>query len=222
VNQTVLDLIGNTPMVKVNHFDTGMCNLYLKLESANPGGPIKDRIGLSMITEGEKSGLIKPGTILVEATAGNTGLGLALVAAAKGYKRVLVIPDKMSLEKILHLRAMGAEVIITRSDVNKGHPEYYLDMADRIAMETPNSFYVNQFGNPANPFAHETTIGPEIFKQLNGKIDAVVCGIGSSGTLTGLTHYFQKVKPDVEMVIADPEGSVIKDFVTKGTFGEAG
>ena len=125
MNNTVLDLIGNTPMVRVNQMDTGVCNLYLKLESANPGGSIKDRIGLSMITEAEKSGLIKPSSVLVEATAGNTGLGLALVAAIKGYKLVLIIPDKMSREKILHLKAMGAEVIITRSDVNKGHPEYY-------------------------------------------------------------------------------------------------
>jgi len=222
MNQTVLNLIGNTPMVKVNYIDTGVCNLYLKLESANPGGSIKDRIGLSMITEAEKAGLIRAGSVLVEATAGNTGLGLALVAAVKGYKLILVIPDKMSREKIIHLKAMGAEVIITRTDVNKGHPEYYQDMAERIAKETPNAFYINQFGNPANPIAHETTTGTEIFKQLEGKIDAVVCGVGSSGTLTGLTHYFQRVKPDVEMIVADPQGSVIKDFIMKGTFGEAG
>lgn len=222
MNQTLLDLIGNTPMVKINNMDTGVCNLFLKLESANPGGSIKDRIGLSMINEAEKSGLIRPGSILVEATAGNTGLGLALVAIAKGYKLILIIPDKMSHEKILHLKAMGVEVIITRTDVNKGHPEYYQDMAERIANETPNTFYINQFGNPANPLAHETTTGPEIFKQLDGKVDVVVCGIGSSGTLTGLTHYFQKVKPNVEMIVADPKGSVIKDFISKGTFGEAG
>src|SRR5450759_818060 len=140
----------------------------------------------------------------------------------KGYKVILVIPDKMSQEKINLLRVMGAEVILTRSDVNKGHKEYYQDMAEHIAKETPNACYINQFGNPANPLAHETTTGPEIFKQLDGKIDAVVCGIGSSGTLTGLTHYFQKVKPDVEMVIADPQGSVIKDFVTKGYFNGSG
>ncbi len=222
MNKSVLDLIGNTPLVRVNRIDTGVCNLYLKLESANPGGSIKDRIGLSMISEAEKSGLIKPGSVLVEATAGNTGIGLALVAAVKGYKLILVIPDKMSREKIIHLKAMGAEVIITRSDVNKGHLEYYQDMAERIAGETPGSFYVNQFGNPANPLAHETTTGPEIFNQLNGKIDAVVCGIGSSGTLTGLTHFFQNIKPDVEMIVADPQGSVINDFITKGTYGEAG
>jgi cystathionine beta-synthase len=222
MQNSILDLIGNTPMVKLNRFDTGVCNLYLKLEDRNPGGSIKDRIGLSMITSAEKDGLLIPGSVLVEATAGNTGLGLALVAAVKGYRLILIIPDKMSREKILHLQAMGAEVIITRSDVNKGHPEYYQDMAERIARETSNSFYVNQFENNANPLAHETTTGPEIYSQLNGKVDAVVCGIGSSGTMTGLTHYFQRVKPDVELVIADPEGSVINDFITKGSYGEAG
>lgn len=222
MNHTVLNLIGNTPMVKITRMDTGKCNLFLKLESSNPGGSIKDRIGYSMITAAEKEGKIGPGSLLVEATAGNTGLGLALVAAAKGYKLILVIPDKMSREKILHLKAMGAEVVITRSDVNVGHPEYYQDMARRIARENPNAFYVNQFENPANPYAHETTTGPEIFRQTNGSVDAIVCGIGSSGTLTGLTHYFGKVKPGVEMVIADPVGSVIKDYVLTGTFGTAG
>lgn len=222
MEHSVLNLIGNTPMVQLHNIDTGLCNLYVKLESANPGGSIKDRIGLSMISEAERSGRIKAGSVLVEATAGNTGLGLALVAAAKGYKLILVIPDKMSREKIYHLRAMGAEVIITRSDVAKGHPEYYQDMAERIAGETPNAFYVNQFENRANPLAHETTTGPELFEQLGGKVDAVVCGIGSSGTLTGLTQFFRKVKPDVEMIIADPKGSIIKDYITKGTFGEAG
>lgn len=222
MQNTVLDLIGNTPMVKINRFDTGLCNLYLKLEDRNPGGSIKDRIGLSMINQAEKEGRLNSGSLLIEATAGNTGIGLALVAGVKGYRLQLVIPDKMSREKILHLQAMGAEVIITRSDVNKGHPEYYQDMAERIAAETADSYYINQFGNPANPLAHETTTGPEIFGQLNGEIDAVVCGIGSSGTMTGLTRYFKKAKPDVEMVIADPAGSVIKDYITTGTFGEAG
>lgn len=222
MKNSVIDLIGNTPLVKISRFDTGLCNLYLKLEDRNPAGSIKDRIGLSMITQAEKEGRIHSGSLLVEATAGNTGLGLALVAAAKGYRLLLIIPDKMSKEKVLHLKAMGAEVIITRSDVNKGHPEYYQDMAARIAEENPDSFFVNQFGNPANPLAHETTTGPELFRQLEGNIDAVVCGIGSSGTLTGLTHYFQKVKPGVEMIIADPAGSVIKDFVISGSFGKTG
>ena len=222
INNSILETIGNTPMVELHKQDTGLCRLFVKLENQNPGGSIKDRIALSMIKDAELSGKLKPGGTIIEATAGNTGIGLALVARMKGYKVILVIPDKMSQEKINLLRAMGAEVILTRSDVNKGHPEYYQDMAEHIAKEMPESFYINQFGNPANPLAHETTTGPEIFKQLDGKIDAVVCGIGSSGTLTGLTHYFQKVKPDVEMVVADPQGSVIKDFIKNGNFRGAG
>jgi cystathionine beta-synthase len=222
MENSVLDLIGNTPLVKISRLDTGLCDLYLKLEDRNPGGSIKDRIALSMINHAEITGRIRPGSVLVEATAGNTGIGLALVASIKGYRLILVIPDKMSREKILHLQAMGAEVIITRSDVNKGHPEYYQDMAERIAAETPDSYYINQFSNPANPLAHETTTGPELFRQLNGKIDAVVCGIGSSGTMTGLTHYFQGIGQEVEIVIADPAGSVIKDYVLSGSFGDAG
>jgi cystathionine beta-synthase len=222
MKKSILELIGNTPLVKVNRIDTGKCSLWLKMENTNPGGSIKDRIGLSMILEAEASGHIKPGSVLVEATAGNTGLGLALVAIAKGYKLILVVPDKMSREKIFHLKAMGVEVVLTRSDVNKGHPEYYQDLAEQITRHTPGAYYINQFNNPANPLAHEKTTGPEIFEQLKGAVDAIVVGIGSSGTLTGLTHYFQKFKPDVEMIIADPAGSVIKDFVTKGCFGEAG
>src|SRR5512134_1088154 len=161
-----LPLIGRTPMVRVRRIDTGPCELFLKLESANPGGSIKDRIGLSMISAAERDGRLGPERRhLVEATAGNTGLGLALVASQRGYRLTLVIPDKMSREKVLHLRALGAEVVMTRSDVEKGHPDYYQDLAERIAREE-GAFYVNQFGNPANPLAHETTTGPEIVAQL--------------------------------------------------------
>ena len=141
-NKTVLDLIGNTPMVEVTHFDTGKCRLFLKLESHNPGGSIKDRIGLSMINHAEKEGKIKKGGLLVEATAGNTGLGLALVAAIKGYRLILVIPDKMSREKIMHLNAMGAEIVITRSDVGKGHPEYYQDLAHSVPHDRQNELRI--------------------------------------------------------------------------------
>ena len=164
VNTSVLELIGNTPMVRAQRLDTGRCELFLKLESANPGGSIKDRIGLSMIEGAEKAGKIKPGATLVEGTAGNTGLGLALVAQAKGYRLILVVPDKMSREKIFNLKAMGAEVVLTRSDVAKGHPEYYQDMAERIARETPGAYFINQFGNPDNPLAHIQTTGPEILR----------------------------------------------------------
>ena len=145
---SVLTLIGNTPLVRVRSFETGPCELYLKLESQNPGGSIKDRIGLSMIEAAERTGQLQPGATIVEATAGNTGLGLALVAAQKDYRLILVVPDKMSREKILHLVALGADVRITRSDVGKGHPQYYQDMAQRIAAEQPDAYYINQFGNP--------------------------------------------------------------------------
>jgi cystathionine beta-synthase len=217
----ILALIGNTPLVQVTRLDAGPCELFLKLESHNPGGSIKDRIGLSMIEAAEREGKLEPGGTIVEATAGNTGLGLALVAARKGYRLVLVIPDKMSQEKIFHLRAFGAEVVMTRSDVGKGHPEYYQDKAERIARET-GGFYVNQFGNPANPHAHETTTAPEIWKQVGGKLDAVVCGVGSGGTITGLTRFFRKTAPHVAVILADPAGSVLAEYVKTGRVGEAG
>jgi cystathionine beta-synthase len=217
---TVLSTIGNTPMLELRNLDTGCCRLFVKLENQNPTGSIKDRIGLSMIEAAERDGHIRPGgdppVTVIEATAGNTGLGLALVAAQKGYRLVLVIPDKMSQEKILHLRALGVQIHLTRSDVGKGHPEYYQDLAARIARETPNSFYVNQFANPANPLAHEATTGPEIWAQSGQMLDAVVCGVGSGGTLTGLSRYFARVAPHVEMVLADPKGSVLADIVRTG------
>ncbi len=163
--KSLLELIGNTPMLEITRLDCGKCRLFVKLENQNPAGSIKDRIGLSMIEAAERDGRLKPGGTIIEATAGNTGLGLALVAARKGYKLVLVVPDKMAREKIFHLRALGAEVILTRSDVGKGDPEYYQDMAERIAGET-GAVYVNQFANPANPEAHEETTGPEIWEQM--------------------------------------------------------
>ncbi|HEX4986683.1 MAG TPA: pyridoxal-phosphate dependent enzyme [Burkholderiales bacterium] len=219
--QKLLDLIGNTPLVEVTRMDAGACRLFLKLESQNPGGSIKDRIGRSMIEAAEREGRLEPGGTIIEATAGNTGLGLALVAALKGYKLILVVPDKMSREKIFHLKAMGAEVLLTRSDVGKGHPEYYQDMAERISRET-GAYFVNQFGNPANPLAHETTTGPEIWEQTGHAVDAVVCGVGSSGTMTGLSRYFARVSPRTEMVLADPVGSVLADYVHTGRYGAAG
>jgi cystathionine beta-synthase len=212
----VLEMIGNTPLVAVRHLDTGPCRLFLKLESQNPGGSIKDRIGLYLIEAAEREGRIKPGGTLIEATAGNTGLGLALVAAQKGYRLLLVIPDKMSQEKIFHLKAMGADVVLTRSDVSKGHPEYYRDVAERLARETPNSFFVNQFGNPANPRAHEETTAPEIWEQTGHDLDAVVCGVGTGGTLTGVSHFFARTAPGVEMVLADPAGSILASYAKTG------
>ena len=214
--QNVLELIGNTPMVKAQHLDTGVCELYLKLECMNPGGSIKDRIGLKMIEAAEARGDLKPGALIVEGTAGNTGLGLALVAQQKGYRLLLVVPDKMSREKIFNLRAMGAEVVLTRSDVAKGHPDYYQDMAARIAGETPGAYFINQFGNPDNPAAHEQGTGPEIWAQMEGDMDAIVFGCGSSGTMTGLSRYFAKVAPNVELVLADPVGSILTQYINEG------
>ena len=212
----VTALIGNTPLVEVTRLDTAGSRLFLKLEQQNPGGSIKDRVALSMIEAAEREKKIQPGSLIVEATAGNTGLGLALVAAQKGYRLLIVVPDKMSQEKIFHLRALGAEVRLTRSDVTKGHPEYYQDIAARITRETPGAFYVNQFANEANPEAHERTTGPEIWVQMGQHVDAVVAGVGTGGTLTGLSRFFERVSPETEMVLADPVGSILAPLVKTG------
>jgi cystathionine beta-synthase len=220
VYSNILDMVARTPMLEVTHMDTGPCKLFLKLELMNPGGSIKDRIGISMIEEAEKRGDIKPGDTLVEATAGNTGIGLALVAAQKGYNLILVLPDKMSQEKIFNLRAMGAEVILTRSDVARGHPEYYQDLGLSVAREQ-NAYFINQFGNPDNPLAHEQTTAPEIIEQLDGNVDAIVLGVGSSGTVSGFSKYLAEHSPKTELILADPVGSVLADYINKGELGTA-
>jgi cystathionine beta-synthase len=219
---SALDLIGRTPMLELIGFDTGPCRLFVKLESANPGGSIKDRIARSMIAAAEQDGSLKPGGTIVEATAGNTGLGLAQVGILKGYRLLLVVPDKMAREKIQHLRAMGVDVRITRSDVGKGHPEYYQDMAKAIAAKLNNAVFINQFSNPANPQAHEETTGPEILEQMEGQVDAVVVGVGSGGTLTGLGRFFAKASPATRMVLADPVGSILAPLVERGETIEPG
>lgn len=214
--KNILELIGNTPLVEVKRLETGRSRLFLKLEQQNPGGSIKDRIALSMIAAAERENRLPKNGLIVEATAGNTGLGLALVAAQKGYRLKIVVPDKMSQEKIFHLKAMGAEVVMTRSDVGKGHPEYYQDLAARIASETPGAYYINQFANPANPLAHERTTAPEIWEQMEHDVDAVVCGVGTGGTITGLSRFFSKTNPQTEMVLADPAGSILARYVETG------
>ncbi len=221
VYQNVLEMIGRTPMVKVSHLDTGPCELYLKLEFMNPGGSIKDRIAVSMIDAAEQAGDLKPGMTIIEATAGNTGLGLALVAASKGYPLKIVMPDKMSAEKVNNLKAMGADVVQTRSDVVKGHPEYYQDVAARLAQEN-GWFYVNQFTNPANVSAHYQTTGPEIWQQMAGKLDAFVCGVGSGGTLSGIGTYLREQNTNVDIVLADPDGSILEPLVNRNEAVEAG
>lgn len=215
LHDSVLELVGDTPLVKIRHLDTGPCELYVKLESNNPGGSIKDRIARTMIAAAEESGQLKPGGTIVEATAGNTGLGLALIAALKGYKVVLVVPDKMSREKVQHCKALGAEIISARSDVVKGDPDYYQEVAARIAQER-QGFYINQFANPNNVRAHETSTAPEIWEQMEHDVDAIVCGVGSGGTLTGIGNYMKKVSPKTEMVLADPVGSILAPLVNEG------
>ncbi|MGH6978604.1 MAG: pyridoxal-phosphate dependent enzyme, partial [Brevundimonas sp.] len=217
-----LDLIGKTPMVEVTKIDTGKCRLLLKLESQNPGGSIKDRIAVEMLDAAEREGFLKEGGTIVEATAGNTGLALTLVGRARGYKVLLVIPDKMSKEKIQHLRAMGADVRLTRSDVPHGHPEYYTDMAERLAQGIPGAFYVNQFANDSNSEAHVKTTGPEIWEQTGGDIDALVAGIGSGGTITGTARFLKSVGSKAEIILADPVGSTLAGIVNDGVPGPDG
>jgi cystathionine beta-synthase len=219
---SVLDLIGDTPLIEVTRIDRGQCRLFLKLESANPSGSVKDRPARAMIEAAEADGRLKPGGTIVEATAGNTGLGLALVGGRKGYRTVLVVPDKMAREKVLHAKAMGAEVISTRSDVGKGHPDYYQDLAEAITQRTPGAIYINQFANPANPRAHEATTGPELLRQLEGQVDAVVVGVGSGGTLTGIGRFMQRASPKTAMILADPEGSVLAPYIESGRMVAAG
>ena len=220
----ILRLIGDTPLLEITRMDTGPCQLFVKLENQNPTGSIKDRVALAMIEDAEREGRLTPGGTIIEATAGNTGLGLALIAGAKGYRIILVIPDKMSQEKISHVRALGAEVHIVRSDVTRGHPEYYQDYAARLAEEIPGAFYVNQFSNPANPLAHERTTGPEIWEQMRHDVNACVVGVGSGGTVAGLGRFFNRVRPrrGVEMILADPEGSILAEYTRTKTLGQAG
>src|SRR5258708_9188455 len=177
---SVLDLIGETPLIEVTRIDRGLCRLFLKLESANPSGSLKDRPARNMDEAAEAEGKLAPGGTIVEATAGNTGLGLALVGGRKGYRTLLVVPDKMAREKVLHARALGAEMVTARSDVGKGHPDYYQDVADAIAQRTPGAFFINQFANPANPQAHAATTGPEILHQMEPDLAPLRVALGSA------------------------------------------
>lgn len=224
----VLEMIGHTPMLELTKLNTGVCRLFGKMELMNPAGSIKDRIGLCMIEAAERDGRLdpkgKPTPTIFEGTAGNTGLGLTLVARQRGYNVKVVMPDKMSQEKIQHLRAMGAEVILTRSDVQKGHPEYYQDLAASLAKKTPNSVYINQFANPANPEAHYSGTGPEIWQQMQhvGGIDAIILGVGSGGTLSGVGKFLKEKDPKVKVILADPAGSMLWPLVNEGRTVQAG
>ena len=208
---SILELIGNTPLVRLDMTipcDQNLAAIYGKLEFINPGGSIKDRIALKMIEYAEKHDLLKPDSTIIEPTSGNTGIGLAIVAALKGYRCLFVIPDKMSIEKIVALKAYGADVVITPSDVTKNSPESYYSVADRLTLEIPNAFQPNQFFNPNNPLCHYETTGPEIWRQTCGKIDYLVAGVGTGGTISGIGKYLKCLKPEVKVIGVDPEGSI--------------
>lgn len=207
--QTILDAIGNTPLVKLNKMAQGIdAEVLVKLENMNPGGSVKDRIGVAMISEAESKGLLKPGGTIIEPTSGNTGTGLALVACVKGYKMIFTMPDKMSEEKRSLLRAYGAKVVVTPTNVTTDSAEHYIKVAERLARETPNSFMPNQYVNTANPLAHYQTTGPEIWRQTDGKLDAFVCGMGTGGTITGTGRFLKEKKKTLRVVGVDPEGSI--------------
>jgi cystathionine beta-synthase len=212
-HENILETIGGTPLIKLNRIAQGYKpQIFVKVEFFNPGGSVKDRIGLVMIEEAEREGRLKPGGTIVEATSGNTGMGLAIAAALKGYKCVFTMPDKMSIEKIRLLRAFGAEVIVTPTAVPHESPESYTEVAKRIVRETPNSILANQYYNPKNPEAHYQTTGPEIWEQTGGQIDYFVCGIGTGGTISGVGKYLKEKNPGVKIVGVDPRGSLLRDY----------
>lgn len=212
-HETILTTIGKTPLVRINKLSKEYKpHIFAKVESFNPGGSVKDRIGLEIIEEAEREGRLKPGGTIVEATSGNTGLGLAIIAAIKGYKTVFTVPDKMSQEKIRLLKAYGAEVIVTPTTVPHDSPESYTEVAKRIVRETPNSILANQYFNPKNIEAHYKTTGPEIWDQTAGQVDYFVCGVGTGGTITGAGKYLKEMNPNVKVVGIDPKGSILREY----------
>lgn len=220
----VLDLIGNTPLVKINHLTRQhkiKAQIFAKMESLNPGYSVKDRIGVSMIDWAEKEGVLKKGGTVIEATSGNTGIGLALVAAVRGYKCIFVLTDKVSVEKMRYLKALGADIVVCPSAAKHGTPDHYVETARRIAGETPNSFYPDQYNHPANPSAHYRTTGPEIWEDTDGKITHFVSGIGTGGTISGTGRFLKEMNPKIQIVGADPYGSIFKTFKDSGHVPEA-
>jgi cystathionine beta-synthase len=219
--QTILDTIGNTPLVKLNQVIKGLqANVLAKVEFFNPGGSVKDRISGLIIEDAERSGKLRPGGTIVEATSGNTGAGLAIAAAVKGYKTVFVMPDKMTEEKIRFLRALGARVVITPTSVPPDDPRSYYSVAKRIVQETPNSFLADQYHNPANPLSHYRSTGPEIWRQTAGKIEVLVAGMGTGGTISGIARYLKEQNPKVKVVGVDIEGSLLYDTWKSGKMPE--
>ncbi len=219
--ENVLGLVGHTPLVKLNRLNKGLKPLILaKMENLNPGFSVKDRIGISMIDAAERAGALKPGGTIVEATSGNTGIGLAIAASVRGYKCIFVMTDKASVEKSRYLKALGADVVITPVSAKPGTPDHYVSTARRIAAETPNSFYPDQYSHPANPEAHYRTTGPELWEQTEGKITHFVSGIGTGGTISGTGRFLKEKNPDIRIIGADPFGSIYKTYKETGKIAE--
>jgi cystathionine beta-synthase len=218
----VLEAFGNTPLIRLNRLTKGLAaEVYVKADYLNPGGSVKDRIGVSMIDEAERKGLLKPGGTIIEGTSGNTGMGLALVAAVRGYKVVFTINDKQSREKIDLLKAFGAEVIVCPTAVEPEDPRSYYSVAKKLAREIPNSFYPNQYANPMNPEAHYRTTGPEIWKDTDGRITHFVCGLGTGGTISGTGRFLKEKNPQIKTIGVDPIGSLYYDYIKTGQIGKA-
>jgi cystathionine beta-synthase len=222
VYDNVLQAVGNTPVIRLNRLAHGFkANIYVKVEFMNPGGSVKDRIALQIIEDAERDGLLKPGATIVEATSGNTGAGLAMAAAIKGYKCIFVLPDKQSEEKRAALRAYGAKVVVTPTNVEPDDPRSYYSVSRRLADETPNAFYANQYHNPSNPKAHYLSTGPELWSQMDGQIDVFVAGLGTGGTISGVGQYLREQNPAVRVVGVDPVGSIYYDYFRTGQMTEA-
>ncbi len=220
----ILGLIGNTPLVRINNLTKQLkikAQVFAKMESLNPGYSVKDRIGVSMINDAEEKGILKPGGTLIEATSGNTGIGMALVATVRGYNCIFVMTDKVSVEKRRYLKALGADVVICSAAAKYGSPDHYVETAKRIARETPNSFYPDQYNHPANPLAHYRTTGPEIWNDTEGKITHFVASIGTGGTITGTSRYLKEKNPQIKVIGADPYGSIFKQYKETGQVPEA-
>lgn len=218
----ILEAIGQTPLIKLNRLTAGMkAQVYAKCDYLNPGGSVKDRIGVSMIDDAERRGLLKPGGTIVEGTSGSTGMGLALVAAVRGYKAVFTMTDKQSKEKVDLLKALGAEVIVCPTAVPPDNPRSYHSVADKLTRDLPNAYHPNQYHNPTNPEAHVRTAGPEIWADTEGKITHFVAGIGTGGTITGVGRYLKQQNPDVKIIGADPVGSILYEFFHTGKVGKA-
>ncbi len=219
--ENVLGLIGHTPLVKLHRLNKGLKPLILaKMENLNPGFSVKDRIGISMIDTAERAGILKPGGTIVEATSGNTGIGLAIAASVRGYKCIFVMTDKASVEKSRYLKALGADVVITPVSAKPGTPDHYVSTARRIAAETPNSFYPDQYSHPANPEAHYRTTGPELWEQTEGKITHFVSGIGTGGTISGTGRFLKEKNSEIKVIGADPFGSIYKTYKDTGKIPE--